>query len=420
MSMFDAAIREIADAGQDFDRMNRKTELLREYTISDYKIECGNTELEYLNESVSIDDLFLAYEAEGKKVGEKLKKLVKANDKNAKEYFDKTEKSITKLEESGYKKVIDRAEGLFRSNPDLGKSKVEITDYDNELKAITDGKERMEKLSRKIKTRKKVTPADREELKKITDQTNKERDRSRTKKIVITAAAAVTLLSAGLVVAKQHASKKKTEDSGISQSLEGLSPEDASFLVGLHSQINRLAKEESAVVLRKLVAVKNSFKGFLLTQSPSPKIESTEESEEMDDVVVSEHALDPLTWDNDFDSAMILQDVVEQVREEELVNTMETNYEEMEESTTMSYLDELLLNDFEESYEMDDDERDIEDILNEAAMEAGLLDDEDDYLESGDEDDIEAILEEAAIEAGLGDDNSVDSLLENFEESMNL
>ena len=86
----------------------------------------------------------------------------------------------------------------------------------------------------------------------------------------------------------------------------------------------------------------------------------------------------------------------------------------------MSYLDELLLNDFEESYEMDDDERDIEDILNEAAIEAGLLDDEDDYLESGDEDDIEAILEEAAIEAGLGDDNSVDSLLENFEESMNL
>ena len=60
---------------------------------------------------------------------------------------------------------------------------------------------------------------------------------------------------------------------------------------------------------------------------------------------------------------------------------------------------------------------DIEDLLNDVAIESGLDDDYSDYV---DDDEIEAILEATAEECGLNGDDSVDSLLDNFTEAMDL
>lgn len=423
MSIFESVVQDIATAGQEFDRMGRKIELLREYSMADYKIECGNAELAELTESASMEDTFDAYEEAGSKVKEKFKKLVKSNEKNAKEYFDKTEKSLTKLEEADYKKVIKSAESAFKANPDLGRTKVEVTDYDGEIKAINQGIEDAEKLEAKVKSRKKVTDADRNELKRIVNDTNKKRDRAKTAKIAITAVAAVGILSAGIVAAKKNASSKKMNLNTVTQSLDGLDTKDADFIVNVHNEVNRLHKEQSAVHVRKLVGIRNSLRKMVGAKLGKRVTESHEGMDEEFEAYseFNESELEPITWENDFDSAMVLQDVIEQVQDEELVANTDTLNESEEMEDNMSYLDDELLKDFDESAE--EEEFDIEALLEEAAEEAGLSDGEEKpHEESADDDidfDVEALLEEAAEEAGLNDD-SVDSLLENFEESMNL
>ena len=95
----------------------------------------------------------------------------------------------------------------------------------------------------------------------------------------------------------------------------------------------------------------------------------------------------------------VLDDIVEEVQTESLYDDTAT----MNESTES---EEKLMYDY-----------DIEDLLNDVAIESGLDADDSDYVN---DDEIEAILEATAEECGLNGDNSVDSLLENFTEAMDL
>lgn len=407
MSLLDETIQEFAVYGQEFDRMARKIDLMLEYTISDYEISRGEAELDFMTESVNGEDLVDIYVEAAEKAKEKLKKLLKAGDKNTKKYLMSTKESISKLEQKEYDRLLEEVKQKLRENPKYGKIKIEIVDYDNEIKSIEEGIAKSEKLLTKIKSKKKVTDADKQALKVIIDETNKKRDNSKNRKIIISTAVAMTMLTACLMIIKKNVDKHYVKDAKdeVMQSLDDLSPEDARFIVTLRNEINRLNKESSAVVMRKVVGIKNALQKFSKSYKP-----------------VSESVLDEIDWGDDLDSAVILQTVVESIKE----NNNGPFEEGTEMEDNMNYMvDELneLMDNFDESAVEDstiDDEIDIDQLLEEAAKEAGL-DDEDDIREESVEDDfdIDQLLEEAAEEAGLSD-NSIDDLLDNFEESMNL
>lgn len=400
MSVFQNFVENLAEAGFNFDRTARKIELLREYSIADYRIACGEAELQEMTESVSASDaLEICYEARNA-LNKKNKELIRAMERNSEKYFKATKAAVDKMMDKNYDEVLKRAEDLCKDDPQVAKTKVEVDDYDDEIKVISSGIEEAEKLEAKILAKKTVTDADKKKLDQIVNDVNIGRQRSGGKKKMLTAIAVVSTLATLLIIIKKNADKNsKPDDYGIQQDISNLDPESASYLIRLRGTVKAMKKKESAVSARYAVSLRNGLSklfGRRLVKSTRNKRDMMEESTATE---ISVDELEPIVFEEATDVSALLEDIVEEVQAESLYDDTTTLNEsaESEERTMYGY--------------------DIEDLLNEVAYESGLDDGYSDYVN---DDEIEAILEATAEECGLNGDDSVDSLLDNFTEAMDL
>lgn len=400
MSVFQNFVENLAEAGFNFDRTARKIELLREYSIADYRIACGEAELQEMTESVSASDaLEICYEARNA-LNKKNKELIRAMERNSEKYFKATKAAVDKMMDKNYDEVLKRAEDLCKDDPQVAKTKVEVDDYDDEIKVISSGIEEAEKLEAKILAKKTVTDADKKKLDQIVNDVNIGRQRSGGKKKMLTAIAVVSTLATLLIIIKKNADKNsKPDDYGIQQDISNLDPESASYLIRLRGTVKAMKKKESAVSARYAVSLRNGLSklfGRRLVKSTRNKRDMMEAATATE---ISVDELEPIVFEEAADISALLEDIVEEVQAESL------------------YDDTATLNESTESEERIMFGRDIEDLLNEVAYESGLDEDYSDYV---DDDEIEAILEATAEECGLNGDDSVDSLLDNFTEAMDL
>lgn len=400
MSVFQNFVENLAEAGFNFDRTARKIELLREYSIADYRIACGEAELQEMTESVSASDaLEICYEARNA-LNKKNKELIRAMERNSEKYFKATKAAVDKMMDKNYDEVLKRAEDLCKDDPQVAKTKVEVDDYDDEIKVISSGIEEAEKLEAKILAKKTVTDADKKKLDQIVNDVNIGRQRSGGKKKMLTAIAVVSTLATLLIIIKKNADKNsKPNDYGIQQDISNLDPESASYLIGLRGTVQRMKKQESAVSARYAVSLRNGLSklfGRRLVKSTRNKRDMMEESTATE---ISVDELEPIVFEEATDVSALLEDIVEEVQAESLYDDTTTLNESAESEEKLMY------------------DYDIEDLLNDVAIESGLDDDYSDYV---DDDEIEAILEATAEECGLNGDDSVDSLLDNFTEAMDL
>ena len=226
MSVFQNFVENLAEAGFNFDRTARKIELLREYSIADYRIACGEAELQEMTESVSASDaLEICYEARNA-LNKKNKELIRAMERNSEKYFKATKAAVDKMMDKNYDEVLKRAEDLCKNDPQVAKTKVEVDDYDDEIKVISSGIEEAEKLEAKILAKKTVTDADKKKLDQIVNDVNIGRQRAGGKKKMLTAIAVVSTLATLLIIIKKNADKNsKPDDYGIQQDISNLDPE---------------------------------------------------------------------------------------------------------------------------------------------------------------------------------------------------
>lgn len=400
MSVFQNFVENLAEAGFNFDRTARKIELLREYSIADYRIACGEAELQEMTESVSASDaLEICYEARNA-LNKKNKELIRAMERNSEKYFKATKAAVDKMMDKNYDEVLKRAEDLCKDDPQVAKTKVEVDDYDDEIKVISSGIEEAEKLEAKILAKKTVTDADKKKLDQIVNDVNIGRQRSGGKKKMLTAIAVVSTLATLLIIIKKNADKNsKPNDYGIQQDISNLDPESASCLIRVRGTVKELKKKESAVTARYAVSLRNGLSklfGRRLVKSTRNKRDMMEESTATE---ISVDELEPIVFEEGTDVSALLDDIVEEVQAESLYDDTTTLNESAESEEKLMY------------------DYDIEDLLNDVAIESGLDDDYSDYV---DDDEIEAILEATAEECGLNGDDSVDSLLDNFTEAMDL
>ena len=400
MSVFQNFVENLAEAGFNFDRTARKIELLREYSIADYRIACGEAELQEMTESVSASDaLEICYEARNA-LNKKNKELIRAMERNSEKYFKATKAAVDKMMDKNYDEVLKRAEDLCKNDPQVAKTKVEVDDYDDEIKVISSGIEEAEKLEAKILAKKTVTDADKKKLDQIVNDVNIGRQRSGGKKKMLTAIAVVSTLATLLIIIKKNADKNsKPDDYGIQQDISNLDPESASCLIRVRGTVKELKKKESAVTARYAVSLRNGLSklfGRRLVKSTRNKRDMMEESTATE---ISVDELEPIVFEEGTDVSALLDDIVEEVQAESLYDDTTTLNESAESEEKLMY------------------DYDIEDLLNDVAIESGLDDDYSDYV---DDDEIEAILEATAEECGLNGDDSVDSLLDNFTEAMDL
>lgn len=400
MSVFQNFVENLSEAGFNFDRTARKIELLREYSIADYRIACGEAELQEMTESVSASDaLEICYEARNA-LNKKNKELIRAMERNSEKYFKATKAAVDKMMDKNYDEVLKRAEDLCKDDPQVAKTKVEVDDYDDEIKVISSGIEEAEKLEAKILAKKTVTDADKKKLDQIVNDVNIGRQRSGGKKKMLTAIAVVSTLATLLIIIKKNADKNsKPDDYGIQQDISNLDPESASCLIRVRGTVKELKKKESAVTARYAVSLRNGLSklfGRRLVKSTRNKRDMMEESTATE---ISVDELEPIVFEEGTDVSALLDDIVEEVQAESLYDDTTTLNESAESEEKLMY------------------DYDIEDLLNDVAIESGLDDDYSDYV---DDDEIEAILEATAEECGLNGDDSVDSLLDNFTEAMDL
>ena len=417
MSLFENTLQDIETFGEEFDKNQRKLELIIEYAGSTADIETKEAYLRSRAGEITCEEAEELVTEASKKSSDTIEKSVKALDQNKKKYFSRLRDSFSNLigeSDNSLKEIQD----ICKKNPKVGKEKIEYADYTKEVEVINSGIQKLDNVIARCKGKKDCTEKDLEEITKITDDVNKKRNNLKPTTKVIMLTAAIVAIGASTKLLKDGANKNARE-SDTEFDFRDWSPEAARRLVRGAEARSTLKKTSTSCQLRQTSSLLGSIKWKIKRLKGGPgsgkypaRNLHAEYSESVDDMFVDE--------DFTFDATRKLETIMENVINEQEdtmygFDDMDQEYETMNESFDDSYEDDGY---FEESDDFDD-EVDVDALLAEAAEEAGLADDS--FYESDNEYDdgidVDSLLEEAAEESGLRDyEESVESLLDDFED----
>ena len=260
MSLFEETFQEMESFGNEFDTTVDKIRILTEYVVADYQVDIKTALLSAKqNEDVTMEAVSEAFQIAYEKCADKIKKSIGGINRNSQDYFAKINASLTKIiEDPSYQKIIDDASALCKEYPKLGSVEVTYDGYQEELKAVTGAMDSLQKIIVKGKASKIFTEETSKKIDEIVTEVNKKRQALGKQKVTVKLVEAISLLSTLMIALKNQTEEKSMEGIGVSP--DGMEPESMRIFVKAVANQMQLAKTAAAINTRTVLSLRNGIK----------------------------------------------------------------------------------------------------------------------------------------------------------------
>ena len=159
MSLFENTLQDIETFGEEFDKNQRKLELIIEYAESTAHIETKEAYLKSRVGEITCEEAEELVTEASKKSSDTIEKSAKAMEQNKKKYFTRLRDSFSNLVGES-DKSLKEIQDICKKNPKVGKEKIEYADYTKEVEVINSGIQKLDNVIARCKGKKDCTEKD--------------------------------------------------------------------------------------------------------------------------------------------------------------------------------------------------------------------------------------------------------------------